>query len=76
MPSGKSISEVGVSPDIFVEEEGKDFKLNSPSDNQLSYAVKLLKSDGKNKLPLRVGVGAIVLNKKIKFLLEKEKITL
>ncbi len=42
LPSGKSISEVGVSPDIFVEEEGKDFKLNSPSDNQLSYAVKLL----------------------------------
>ena len=42
LPSGKSISEVGVSPDIFVEEKGKDFKLNSPSDNQLSYAVKLL----------------------------------
>ena len=42
LPSGKSISEVGVSPDIFVEEEGENFKLNSPSDNQLSYAVKLL----------------------------------
>ena len=42
LPSGKSISEVGVSPDILVEEEGEDFKLNSPSDNQLSYAIKLL----------------------------------
>ena len=42
LPSGKSISEVGVAPDILVEEEGKDFKVNSPSDNQLSYAVKLL----------------------------------
>ena len=42
LPSGKSISEVGVTPDIFVEEKGKDFKLNSPSDNQLNYALKLL----------------------------------
>ena len=42
LPSGKSISEVGVSPDIFIEEEGKDFKVNSSSDNQLSYAVRLL----------------------------------
>ena len=49
LPSGKSISEVGVSPDIFVEEEGRDFKLNSPSDNQLSYAVKLLTTWMKKK---------------------------
>ena len=42
LPSGESISEVGVAPDIFVEEEGKDFKVNSSSDNQLNYAVKLL----------------------------------
>jgi len=42
LPSGKSISEVGVAPDIFIEEEGKDFKIDSSSDNQLSYAVKLL----------------------------------
>ena len=34
LPSGKSISEVGVSPDIFVEEKG-NFQINSPSDNQL-----------------------------------------
>ena len=42
LPSGQSISEVGVSPDIFIEEEGEDFKVNSSSDNQLSYAVRLL----------------------------------
>ena len=42
LPSGDSISEVGVTPDILVEEEGKNFKLNSSSDNQLDYAIKLL----------------------------------
>ena len=44
LPSGKSISEVGVLPDIFVEEIGKDFKINTSTDNQLKYAVDLLKS--------------------------------
>jgi len=44
LPSGKSISEVGVLPDIFVEEIGKDFKINTDTDNQLKYAVDLLKS--------------------------------
>jgi len=44
LPSGKSISKVGVLPDIFVEEIGKDFKINSATDNQLKYAVALLKS--------------------------------
>ena len=44
LPSGKSISEVGVLPDIFVEETGKDFKINTETDNQLKYAVDLLKS--------------------------------
>ena len=42
LPSGKSISEVGVSPDIRVEEEGEDFLINTITDNQLNYAVKLL----------------------------------
>ena len=42
LPSGKSISEVGVTPDIEILEESADFKINSDSDNQLSYAVKLL----------------------------------
>tara|TARA_Y100001970_G_scaffold89029_1_gene112350 strand:- start:4128 stop:5261 length:1134 start_codon:yes stop_codon:yes gene_type:complete len=44
LPSGKSISEVGVAPDIMVEEKGENFNLNSPSDNQLNYALKLLKT--------------------------------
>ena len=44
LPSGKSISEVGVLPDIFIEEEGKDFKINTKTDNQLNYAIDLLKS--------------------------------
>ena len=42
LPSGKSISEVGVIPDIKVEEEGEDFSINSDTDNQLNYALKLL----------------------------------
>ena len=44
MPSGKSISEVGVTPDIVVEELGDDFKMNSEKDNQLNYAIKLFNS--------------------------------
>ena len=44
LPSGKSISEVGVLPDILVEEDGKEFKINSKTDNQLKYAIDLLKS--------------------------------
>jgi len=42
LPSGKSISEVGVIPDIKIEEEGEDFSINTDTDNQLNYAVKLL----------------------------------
>ena len=41
LPSGKSISEVGVSPDIKVEEQEKEFSINTSTDNQLNYAVKL-----------------------------------
>ena len=44
LPSGKSISEVGVTPDILVEENEKDFKINSDKDNQLNYAIKLFNS--------------------------------
>ena len=43
LPSGKSISEVGVSPDIEINEEDRKFKIKSETDNQLNYAVKLLK---------------------------------
>ena len=42
LPSGKSISEVGVSPDIRVEENEKEFSINTSTDNQLNYAIKLL----------------------------------
>ena len=42
LPSGKSISEVGVSPDIEINEETDDFKIKTDSDNQLNYAIKLL----------------------------------
>ena len=42
LPSGKSISEVGVTPDIVVLEETENFKFNSDTDNQLNFALKLL----------------------------------
>ena len=42
LPSGKSISEVGVKPDIEVNEEGDDFRIKTDTDNQLNYAIKLL----------------------------------
>ena len=41
LPSGESISEIGVSPDIFVEEKGEEFVINTDTDNQLNYAVDL-----------------------------------
>ena len=44
LPSGKSISDVGVTPDILVEEIGDNFKINSDKDNQLNYAIKLFNS--------------------------------
>ena len=42
LPSGKSIAEVGVVPDIKVEEEGEEFSINTTTDNQLNYAIDLL----------------------------------
>ena len=41
LPSGKSISEVGVTPDIEVEESSDAFVINTETDNQLNFAVKL-----------------------------------
>ncbi len=43
LPSGKSISEVGVSPDIEIDEDSDDFVIKTETDNQLNYAIKLLK---------------------------------
>ena len=42
LPSGTSISEVGVTPDIQVDEENDEFKIKTKTDNQLNYAIKLL----------------------------------
>jgi carboxyl-terminal processing protease len=42
LPSGKSISEVGVSPDIEINEQTDDFRIKTKTDNQLNYAIKLL----------------------------------
>ena len=44
LPSGDSISEVGVTPDILVKEKEDDFEINSKNDNQLNYALKLFNS--------------------------------
>ena len=42
LPSGKSISEVGVIPDIEVVEENDEFRINTDTDNQLKFALKLI----------------------------------
>ena len=42
LPSGNSISEVGVKPDIEVNEEGDNFRIKTAEDNQLNYAIKLI----------------------------------
>ena len=44
LPSGESISDVGVKPDILVEEIGEDFQIKTDKDNQLNYAIKLFNS--------------------------------
>ena len=42
LPSGKSISEVGIAPDIEVSESTDEFRIDTENDNQLNFAVKLL----------------------------------
>ena len=42
LPSWNSISEVGVKPDIEVNEEGDNFRIKTADDNQLNYAIKLI----------------------------------
>ena len=45
LPSGVSIHEKGVEPDITVKRENKEkFKINTETDNQLEYAINLLKA--------------------------------
>ena len=41
LPSGESISEVGVTPDIKIEESSDAFVINTETDNQLNFAVRL-----------------------------------
>ena len=41
LPSGESISEVGVAPDIEIEESSDAFVINTETDNQLNFAVRL-----------------------------------
>ena len=43
LPSGKSISNVGVSPDIEIIEQEEGFSINSETDNQLNYAIELFR---------------------------------
>ena len=42
LPSGKSISGTGIVPDIEVLENSDDFRINTETDNQLDFAIKLL----------------------------------
>ncbi len=42
LPSGDSISEVGVNPDIFIAESSDEFRIDTDTDNQLEFALKLL----------------------------------
>ena len=44
LPSGDSISDVGVIPDFQIEEETDEFRINTETDNQLKFAIKLLNS--------------------------------
>jgi carboxyl-terminal processing protease len=44
LPSGKSISGTGVTPDIEIAESSDEFRINNETDNQLDFAVKLLNS--------------------------------
>jgi len=42
LPSGNSISDVGVMPDFEISEENENFRINTETDNQLNFAIKLL----------------------------------
>ena len=44
LPSGKSISDIGITPDIEIAESSDEFRINTETDNQLNFAVKLLNS--------------------------------
>jgi len=42
LPSGKSISGTGITPDIEIGESSDEFRIGTETDNQLDFAIKLL----------------------------------
>ncbi len=42
LPSGDSISKIGVGPDIEIVEKSDDFRIDTDTDNQLKFAIKLI----------------------------------
>ena len=42
LPSGKSISGTGITPDIEIAENSDEFRIDTETDNQLEFAIKLL----------------------------------
>ena len=42
LPSGESISGTGITPDIEVEENSDEFRIDTETDNQLDFAITLL----------------------------------
>jgi len=42
LPSGKSISGTGITPDIEIEEKSDEFRIETETDNQLDFAISLL----------------------------------
>ena len=42
LPSGKSISGTGITPDIEIEESSDEFRIGTETDNQLNFAITLL----------------------------------
>ena len=42
LPSGKSISGTGITPDIEISENSDEFRIDTETDNQLEFAIKLL----------------------------------
>ncbi len=42
LPSGKSISGTGITPDIEIAESSEEFLINTETDNQLEFVIKLL----------------------------------
>ena len=57
LPSGGSISEVGVNPDIFIAESSDEFRIDTDTDNQLEFALNYLMDKKFSDLPLGMVLG-------------------